>query len=193
MYVEQLGGNDSAVTLLEELLLDGEDHLVLVMDHFSPGADPLPWDGNWLLGNARVRENLRTNEFEAVIDEGEGLTISTRGTLEPDGGFTSQADYASLPVSLDGERLQLLLEDVVLGGHIPLGEYDYERVQNVQLTAAVTEQALQNLADAVPDWARLIAELTGLIDMDVDLDGDGIDDAATLQLNSSGERISLAE
>ena len=193
LAVEQLGGNDNAVALLEDLLLSGDDHLVMVLDGFSAGRHSLPWRGSWLLGNARVRENLKTGELEALIDEVDGLTISTRGTLEEDGTFTADADYATLPIEVDGQALQLLLEDVQLSGTIPLAEHEYERVQRVRLTAAVSEAALDDLAAAVPEWAQLISELAGVIKMDRDLDGDGTVDAATFQLSSSGDRVLLAE
>jgi len=193
LAVEQLGGNESAVTLLEDLLLSGDDHLVLVLDRFSPGHHSLPWEGNYLLGNAQVRENKKTGELEADIDDDSGLTISTHGTLQSDGHFTAEADYAALPVSVDGDDIQLLLEDVWLTGHIPISEHEYERVQDVHLSAAVSKEALDELAQAVPEWAQVIADVTGLIDLDVDLDGDGIDDAASFAISSSGERVALAE
>jgi hypothetical protein len=193
LTVERLGGNDAAVTLLEDLLLDGDDHLVLVMDRFYPGLDNLPWEGNWLLGNARIRENLKTGEMEAVIDETDGMTISTRGQLQSDGGFVTESDYASLPVSVDGESLQLALEGITLSGNIPIEEHDYQKVRNVTLTAAIPKYALDHLAETVPEWARLVADVTGLIELDVDLDGDGIQDAATFQLTSTGDRIILAD
>lgn len=193
LAVEQLGGNDSAVTLLEDLLLGGNDHLVLVLDRFSPGNHSLPWDGNFLLGNAAVHSDKRTGEFKAVIDEESGLTIATRGTLQADGEFTASADYASLPVSVDGQDIQLVLEEVWLTGHIPISEHDFARVQNVRLSAAVSRRALDDLAAAAPDWAQVIADVTGLIDLDLDLDGDGVHDAATFEISSSGDRIELAD
>ncbi len=192
LAVEQLGGNDSAVTVLEDLLLSGEDHLVLVLDRFAPGSDTLPWDGNYLLGNANIRNDKQTGEPVAHIDEESGLTIATRGTLQPDGGFTATADYAALPVSIDGEDMALLLEDVWLTGNIPIDAYDFTRVQNVRLSAAIREAELDDLAESVPEWASVLAEVTGLIEMDVDLDGDGVEDAATFELSSSGDRIELA-
>jgi len=193
LTVEQLGGNDAAVTVLEDLLLSGDDHLIMVMDRFVPNQHRLPWDGDWLLGNATIRENRASGELEAVIDEDGGLTISAEGTLHEDGGFVATTDHASLPVSIDGETVALTLDDVLLAGAFDVEEGDYSAVHEVRLSSVVPERALDELAEGVPDWARVLADLTGLIDMDVDLDGDGIDDAATFELTSHGRRVLLAD
>jgi len=185
LAVVQAGGEPTAAALLEQAIAD-EGSLFVCLHGFPGDAASLPWQGDVLLGRGEVLPGP-SGEGEGAVREDEGYPLAAPGGLDDDGRLDGVADAAFLPVSVDGVFVPLLVRDVRVSGDVAV-QADFGSVMDFELSARVPERAVDDLLAAVPDWALLLGEFLVL---DVDTDGDGRDDSATLILRGQGERITL--
>ncbi len=187
LTVEEAGGSSDAASLLQVALADAGT-LLVVLDGFSGNESALPWEGTWLMGRGQILPGS-SGEGEGAVREEEGYPLAAWGELDTDGEFYAQAETAFLPMDIDGTSVPVWVTEVEMRGNIDL-QSDFNAMPAIYLNALVPERSLDALTDALPDWGEL---LTGLISLDVDADGDGQDDSASLKLSSAGERVELVD
>jgi len=188
LFVEQVGDSESAPELFEEaLLIDGT--MVVVLNEFKLSSEKLPSEGYVLLGRGYERPHV-TLEDQLVADGDFGYTLSTEGMLGEDWGFLASADYAYMPLKIDGDAYLLMLRDVELRGRV-LEQDGFIHMPEVHGDALIPQEEFEALLEALSDWAGIIDDLGAFIVPDVDTDYDDIPDACTLAFSSSGSRVEL--
>lgn len=162
--ITTFGGSEEAAKLADDELVKGD--LLVALD----GWDGTP--GSWDLVGGPVDA-----EGEVWVPRAPGFTFVTAATVGADGGLVATADAAWLALQVDGVDVPLLLLDVRLSGTLA-----GETLPDLVLTAHVPAVALQSLASPL---GKLGPELLDLVSLDVDRDGDGTPDAASLRLEGS--------
>lgn len=190
MVVERVGNSDLAADLLGQVMA-GDTTLVLVFHKFHPTADLLPYDLQFLLGRGFIRPHIYA-EGGVVLDSEYGFTTSLPGTIQSDGAFRATGEYGVIPVSAEHTSVLMVLEDVEIGGAVDPDE-GWDFLPEVRLSGAIPITSLEELVAAMPEWAEVVADLVGLVKPDLDLDGDGEDDACTLEISATGIRVHLFE
>ncbi len=106
------------------------------------------------------------------------LTSLEGGEIDVDGMFSLSADTMVLPVPVTTYDLFLTLQNADMSG-TAVSSGNFTDLDNYRLQAAMTETDIVELADSLG-----APELASLVVLDVDLDGDGTNDAATVVLTS---------
>jgi len=188
LVVEQVGDSDSAPALFEETLtLDGT--MIVVLNEFKMAPDQLPSEGYVLLGRGYERPRV-TAEGQLVADGDFGYILAAEGILGEDWGFLASADYAYMPLKIDGEAYLLMLREVELRGRV-LEQDTFVHMPEVHGDALIPEDEFESLLDALSDWAGIIDDLGSFIVPDIDTNYDDVPDACTLSFSSAGNRIEL--
>jgi hypothetical protein len=191
LVVERVGNSDSAPDLLELALVDDQTTMVVVFNEFKLDADALPSDGYMLLGMAHDRP-FATEEGEIVADGEFGYVISAPGTVQSDGGFLAEVEYAYMPLLIGGEPHQLLLRSLEIRGTVDAG-LEFSHVTEVHAEAWIPVVALQDMIDALSEWGNVLDDMTNIIDPDLDTDLDDELDACLFRFSSAGARVKLVE
>ncbi len=191
LVVERVGNSDSAPDLLELALVDDQTTMVVVFNEFKLDADALPSDGYMLLGMAHDRP-FATQEGEIVADGTFGYVISAPGTVQADGGFLAEVEYAYMPLLVGGEPYQLLLRSLEIRGTVDT-DLEFSYVTEVHAEAWIPVVALQDMIDALSEWGNVLDDMTNIIDPDLDTDLDDELDACLFRFSSAGARVKLVE
>ncbi len=190
LEVEQAGDSDFAAGLFEEALVGGDTTMLLSVA-LDPAADDLPWSGDFLIGQGVIRPRA-CDEGEVIVDGEYGFTLTAGGEVQLDGGFRATTDFATLPVEVDGQPLYIVVRDVVIRGELSTDD-DFQSIPHISIDGLVPMSSMEEIGEAFPDWAEILAELISAIEPDVDIDGDGTKDACSLSISSSGTRVTLIE
>lgn len=191
LVVERVGNSDSAPGLLELALVDDQTTMVVVFNEFKLNGDVFPSDGYMLLGMAYDRP-FATQEGEIVADGEFGYVISAPGTVQPDGGFLAEVEYAYMPLLVGGQPYRLLLRSLEIRGTVDEGlEFSY--VTEVHAEAWIPVVALQEMIDELSEWGNVLDDMTNIIDPDLDTDLDDELDACLFRFSSAGPRVTLVE
>jgi hypothetical protein len=190
LTVEQAGDSDFAADLFEEALVGGETTMLLALD-LAPAPAALPWNGAFLIGQGQIKPRA-CDEGEVIVDGDYGFTLTAIGEVQADGGFRATTDFATLPVEIDGMPIYIIVREVVIRGTIDIAD-GFETIHKITIDALVPMSSMEELGEAFPGWAELVAELINAINPDVDIDGDGTNDACTLSISAEGVRVTLME
>ena len=191
LQVERVGASDSAPGLLQLALVDDTTTLIVVLNEFKLSGDALPSDGFVLLGMGHERP-FATQEGEIVADGEFGYIISAPGTVQPDGGFLAEVEYAYMPFLIGGEPFLLMLRGLEVRGTLDTSE-GYPYLPEVHGEAWIPVVELQDLIDALSDWGNVLDDMTNIIDPDLDTDLDDELDACFFRFTSAGTRVDLVE
>ncbi len=191
LQVERVGGSDSAPGLLQLALTDETTTMVVVLNEFKLSQDALPSDGYVLLGMGHERP-LATEEGEVVADGEFGYIISAPGTVQPDGGFLAEVEYAYMPFLIGDEPFLLMLRGLEVRGTLDTTQ-GFPYLPEVHGEAWIPVVALQDLIDALSDWGNVLDDMTNIIDPDMDTDHDDELDACFFRFTSAGARVDLVE
>ncbi len=122
-----------------------------------------------------------------AIPPAEGwLTSLEGGEIDASGLFTCAAATMVLPVPVTTFDLFLTLHDAMMTG-TAVASGNFTDLDGYRLEAAMTEEDILELADSLG-----APELANLVVLDVDLDGDGRADAATVVISSEPLPLTLA-
>jgi hypothetical protein len=168
----QFGGGSEAVTLVNSYLAQGSAFLAL--DHYA--GDPGPYV---MVGGPSG--DLPDGGL-AIADPGLGFVLPVQ--VGADGSVHGAADTAWLPIPVSGQVVHLLLLDVTLDGTL-----DGDRLTKMTLGAELPAISLEDL---VTPLGSLGSDVLDLIQLDVDRDGDGTNDAATIRVEGEPAPASLA-
>jgi len=133
-----------------------------------------------------------TEEGEIVADGQFGYIISAPGTVQADGGFLAEVEYAYMPLLIDGQPHQLLLRSLEIRGTVDTSQ-DYPYLPEVRAEAWIPVVALQDLIDALSEWGNVLDDMTNIIDPDIDSNHDDELDACSFRFSSAGMRVTLVE
>ncbi len=113
------------------------------------------------------------------------LTSLEGGEIDADGLFTCAADTMVLPVPVTTLDIFLTLQNATMSG-TAVSSGDFTDLDGYRLEAVMTESDIVELANSLGS-----PELAGLVVLDVDLDGNGQPDAATVVLTSEPLPLAL--
>ena len=176
------------------------DHATLLGDAFEPGVYPLwvmqllgtteatagePWRADLVFAPARWEPE---EEFDYFLRREYGYVGRLLDVVvDSEGDFDHTQDGVFLPLWSSWDVVLLYLEDVRLEGHVELGPP--VQVRDLRLTGVLTTRWLLRLADEGGGWS----EAVGVLQPDVDTNGNDRPDSATFSLYSNPTPISPAE
>ncbi len=189
LTVEQTGGSELAAEMFGDAL-DDKGTMIAILAGFLGPDSHFPADGFVLLGRGRGDEELFASG-QVVADVDDGYTLSIPATMEADGGFRGQVEFASFPIEVDGSPITLPLWHLEVRGQTDPA--DFRQLSAITVEGMIPEPALLEIVDAMPEWAAALAEMANLIDLDADINGDGALDACSLRITGDGERVLLLD
>jgi hypothetical protein len=164
MSFTTLGGGGLAVTVANDQIANGDCFVAL------DGYDGMP--GAWMMVGGPVTFEGPPDDPTRVYLGHPGFAFLMPTTVGADGTVTGSADTAWLPLELDGQVVHVLLLDVRLTATL-----DSARLTRTRVEAAIPALGLEEL---VQPLGGLGAEVLDAVDLDLDRDGDGTPDAATV-------------
>lgn len=167
-----LGGGSAAVSLANDYLVGGNAFAAI------DGYDGAP--GVWTMVGGP--SGFDTTDGIGLVSP--GLTFQVIVDVGEDGTLYGTADTAWLPTYVGTEMVQLLLLDVSVSGRL-----EGERLVDLVLEANAPALALEALSDTL---GPIGSQLLGMVTLNVDRDGDGTADAATLRLAGEPAPAALA-
>lgn len=191
LNVERVGNSDSAPALLQLALVDDQTTMVVVLNEFKLNQEAMPSEGFVLLGMGHDRP-FATEEGEIVADGEFGYVISAPGTIQPDGGFLAEVEYAYMPLLIGGEPFELLLRSLEIRGTVDTSQ-GYPYLPEVHGEAWIPVVALQDMIDSLSEWGNVLDDMTNIIDPDLDTNLDDELDACFFRFSSAGARVMLVE
>jgi hypothetical protein len=189
LTVEQTGGSELAAEMFGDAL-DDKGTMIAILAGFLGPEPVFPSDGFVLLGRGRGDDEL-LETGQAVADVDDGYTLSIPATMKDTGAFRGDIEFASFPIEVEGTPITLPLWNLEVRGKAdPEG---FGRLSTITVEGMIPESALLEIVESMPDWAVALAEMTNLIDLDADINGDGALDACSLRITGDGERIQLLD
>lgn len=168
-----LGGGGEAVNLANGELDSG--HAFVALD----GYDGTP--GAWTLVGG---ESALTTDGTTFGIAAPGFAFVLPAEVDSDGQLTGSAPTAWLPSEVASGQVHLLLLDVSITGQL-----DGDVLTDLVLEAHLPALALEELAAPL---GALGPELLDVVSLDVDRDGDGTNDAATVRLEGAPAPATLS-
>ena len=180
LRLESFGGNRAHARQLNDTFVPGEYplwvlQLVGIPDPVAAAGTPQTVD--LVFAPARIDDEgsgyLLRKEYGYV-----GRLLGVE--VAADGSFEHTQDGVFLPLWSADEVVLLYLEEVVLRGQVELGA-DAIAISEYRLTGMLTTRWLLQLREAGPVWRNAV----GVMDLNIDTNGNGVPDAATFSLTSS--------
>ncbi len=180
---EQFGGGSQQIVaglLNDTLQTYGDDLPVAMLFDGVPSSVTFPVSGFLTV----IGEYTPGTPAEPPADG--WLTSLDGGEIDSSGLFSLTSDTMVLPVPITTLDLFLTLQNATMTG-LAVSSGDFTDLDDYRLEADMTESDISELADSLG-----VPELAGLVVLDVDLDGDGTNDAATVVLTAEPLPLDLA-
>jgi hypothetical protein len=152
----------------------GSDIAVLI-----DGYRGQPGDYNLLAGPVDIKDNGKASVRSP------GLTFVKHIVIDGDGSFTSTPQNVFMPIFVDTDFVQVLIQNCRVTGRVQDGE-----IRGLKIMGDIPAISLVQLADPLGPAANFVL---GNITMDVDLDGDGEEDAAYFSLVANAPRVGMVQ
>ena len=165
-----------------------EEHAATLGSFFSPGApvwlakvtglgDALPATVDVALA---VADGAATGSRPYYIHRAYGYITRFDGVVVPEAGaFEATLSSAFLPLWISGEPVLLRLMPLTIRGRFDLSGAEPALV-DFELEGVVTTRSLLKMAELPDPWPRLL----DIVELDHDLNGNGVPDSATIHLRS---------
>ena len=186
LIVRSFGGNPEHASLLGDLFEPGVYPLWILQVLGSVDATPgQPWRADIVFAPARWEPE---EEFDYFLRREYGYVGRLLDVvIDQAGDFDHSQPGVFLPLWSAEEVVLLYLVDVRLQGHLELEPAP--ALSDLQLTGVLTTRWLLRLADEGGGWA----EAVGVMEPDVDTNGNDRPDSATFSIYSNPTPVSVAE
>ncbi len=181
--VTRLGGNDLALGALNTLLQKYSDDypIVLLLENIAR-SDTFPVGA---LSSAMGAWANQDGMQEKVL-QFEGYTASLPDcTIAADGRLTCTGNYATIPFQSDGMTLHLYIDSPSLFGTLEAAG-DIQSMDTFTLAGAVTRDNIERMEEELG-----VEGVSALLVLDVDLDEDGVPDAASIEVQTFPRPLEL--
>ena len=185
LTIVQVGGDSSASPLLDSLLGAGSP-MLLVSEGIASSDDLPATDARILWGPGNQLTEAGENVY--AVNLGIGYAAAVACTIDATGTLLGEASHAFLPVGVDGEWLPVRIEDVVLQGNLTPDEEGMP-ITALGVEAEIPQISIDRIRGALDPAEALV--LDALIELDVDINGDGSMDAAHLSMTTEGLPITI--
>lgn len=133
-----------------------------------------------------VADGSRTSSRPLYIHRQYGYITRFEGlVIDEDGRFEQRLDGAFLPLWISGDPVLLRLTPITIRGRFELSGAD-AILSDFELEGVVSTRWLLKMASLEDPWPRLL----DILSLDVDLNGNGIEDSATIHLVSQPVMVS---
>ncbi len=174
------GGSSAAAALLDSFFEPGVYPLWLMVVENVGHDTPLPATTRLLIGPAYIRSNGHYRIYRQVGFS----TVFPNVRVDADGSFTATLDGAFLPLDTPEKVVLTYLRDLTIRGRF---DFDAQpgRIRAFEVAGIPPARSLPMLADQSESYAKAIK----MVNLDVDLNGNGEDDASTFAAASEPEEI----
>ncbi|MCP4868521.1 MAG: Ig-like domain-containing protein [Proteobacteria bacterium] len=186
--IENFGGNRTHAQQLNDTFVPGEYPLWVMQLIGLPDPGAVAGTAqtfDWVFAPARLDDEdppfLLRKEYGYV-----GRLMGV--TLHEDGRYEHTQDGVFLPLWSADHVVLLYLKDVVLSGQMSLGA-DGITIESMSLTGVLGTRWLLQLREAGPAWRNAV----GVMDLDIDTNGNDVPDAATFTLSSAPTAMDPAD
>jgi len=167
-------GQDPATAERVGELFRSSDIAVLI-----DGYEGIPGEYNLLAGPVEIKDSGKASVRSP------GLTFVKSIVIKDDGSFSSVPQNVFMPIFVDTDFVQLLIQNCQVHGQIQDGE-----IRGLKIDGDIPAISLVKLAEPLGPASSFVL---GNITMDVDLDGDGDEDAAYFSLVSNAPRVPMVQ
>ena len=183
--VTRLGGNDLALTVLNAMLQRySNDYPIVLLLEDRHRSDTFPVQSlSTAMGGWTYQANI---EEKVLFPEGYSATLPACN-IASDGRLTCTGTYATIPFQSQGVALHLYLNIPALSGILETSG-DIQTMSTFTLTGAVTPENIERMEQELN-----VQGVSEVLELDVDLDGDGTPDAASMEVRSHPRAIDILD
>lgn len=181
LHVEAFGGSRAQAMLLQSFFTPGVYPLWIMVPEGLSAQTPLPTSVSMYMGPAYIRSGGTYRIYRHVGFS----TVFPEVYIEADGTFSVALEGEFLPLDTPEAVVPAWMASISMRGRFDLSS-DPIRIEGLVLEAIVPTRALLLLAETSETYATAIQSLS----LDVDLNGNGINDSATFRVSASPEQIS---
>lgn len=183
LKVEAFGGSKAQALLLQSFFTPGVYPLWIMVPEGLSAQTQLPTSVSMYMGPAYVRSGGTYRIYRHVGFS----TLFPEVYVEADGSFSAELKGEFLPLDTPEAVVPAWMASVSMRGRLDLTS-DPMRIEGLELEAIVPTRALLLLAETSESYATAIQSLT----LDVDLNGNGVNDSATFRVSASPEQIPVS-